>query len=127
MHAQLVARIYKNGAQTSACGAAFSDNKWSIPMFRADFPASTSKSVEVVPKLPPPAFSTDGKGAYRQAMLKVWGKVPEYSGRGRPPTQPQSGEDWKYLQIIKKHEGSKLVDIIPKVIYGDSEEVKKLL
>jgi hypothetical protein len=25
----------------------------------------------------PPAMATDGKGAYREAMLQIWGKVPE--------------------------------------------------
>jgi hypothetical protein len=34
----------------------------------------------------PPALATDGKGAYREAMFQTWGKVPEYSGKGRPPT-----------------------------------------
>ena len=33
----------------------------------------------------PPAMSSDGKGAYREAMLETWGKVPEYGGRGTPP------------------------------------------
>ncbi len=51
----------------------------------------------------PSAMSTDGKGAYRQAMLETWGKVPEYSGRGAPPKLPQPGKDWQYLQIIKKN------------------------
>ncbi len=33
----LLTRIYKNDAQQSACGAAFSGDEWSIPMFRANF------------------------------------------------------------------------------------------
>ena len=75
----------------------------------------------------PPAMATDGLGAYREAMLFEWGKVPEYHGRGRPLTLPIPGEDWKYLQIIKIRAGSRLVGIIPKVIYGDQEEVKNIL
>ena len=75
----------------------------------------------------PPAIATDGKGAYREAMLETWGKVPEYSGHGRPPTARQPETYWKYLQIIKKHEGSKLVSVTTKVVYGDPEEVKNLL
>jgi hypothetical protein len=75
----------------------------------------------------PPALVTDGLGAYRDAMLFEWGNVPEYRGRGRPPTLPQPGKDWKYLQVIKIREGSKLVDVIPKVIYGDPKEVKDML
>ena len=79
------------------------------------------------PDAGPPAMSTDGKGAYREAMLEIWGKVPEYSGRGAPPKLPQPGKDWQYLQIIKKREGGKLLRVITKVIYGNTEEVKKKL
>jgi len=79
------------------------------------------------PEAPPPAMSTDGKGAYREAMLQLWGTVPEYSGQGRPPTLPQPGQDWRYLQVIKKREGGKLVRVTTKVIYGDPEEVKSVL
>jgi hypothetical protein len=32
------------------------------------------------PDAGPPAMSTDGKGAYREAMLSTWGKVPKYHG-----------------------------------------------
>ena len=75
----------------------------------------------------PPAMATDGLGAYREAMLFEWGKVPEYHGRGRPPILPIPGEDWKYLQIVKTRSGSKLISVISKVIYGDPDEVKDLL
>jgi hypothetical protein len=46
------------------------------------------------PEDPPPAMSTDGKGAYRQAMLRTWGKVPAFRGRGKPPTLPKPDKDW---------------------------------
>lgn len=75
----------------------------------------------------PPALATDGKGAYREAMLETWGTVPEYSGQGRPPTLPKPGKDWQYLQVIKKREGSKLVSVTVKVIYGDQKDVKNIL
>jgi hypothetical protein len=72
----------------------------------------------------PPALATDGKGVYREAMLQTWGKVPEYSGKGRPPTALKPEKDWQYLQVIKQCEGSTLVRVSTKVIYGDPEEVK---
>lgn len=75
----------------------------------------------------PPALATDGKGAYREAMLFEWGKVPEYHGRGRPPILPVPAEDWKYLQIIKMRAGNKLISVTPKVIYGDPDEVRNIL
>src|SRR5436305_10465612 len=79
------------------------------------------------PEDPPPAMSTDGKGAYRESMLGTWGAVPQYGGRGRPPTVPKPGKDWQYLQVIKRREGSEVVSVTTKVIYGDQEEVKKVL
>ena len=79
------------------------------------------------PQEAPPAIATDGKGAYREAMLETWGKVPQYSGQGRPPTVLKPGKDWHYLQVIKKREGCKLISITTKVISGDPEEVKNLL
>jgi len=79
------------------------------------------------PEAPPPALATDGKGAYREALLETWGRIPEYSGTGRPPTALKPGEDWQYLQVMKKREGSKLVSVTTKVIYGDPEKVKNVL
>src|SRR5258708_6957335 len=75
----------------------------------------------------PPALSSDGKGAYPEAMLATWGKVPEYGGRGAPPKLPQPGKDWQCLQVIKKRKGGKLESIRIKVIYGDPKEVKAKL
>jgi len=75
----------------------------------------------------PPAMSSDGKGAYPKAMVETWGKVPEYSGRGAPPTLPKPGKDWQFLQAIKKRKGRKLESIRIKVIYGNQEDVKAKL
>jgi hypothetical protein len=75
----------------------------------------------------PPALATDGKGAYREALLETWGKIPAYSGYGRPPTLPQPEKDGQYLQVIKQREGNKLVGVKTKVIYGDPQEVTTLL
>jgi hypothetical protein len=75
----------------------------------------------------PPAIATDGKGAYREAMLETWGKSSEYHGKVKPTTAKKPEKDWHYLQIIKKRRGSRLVSVKAKVIYGDPEEVKRLL
>jgi hypothetical protein len=52
------------------------------------------------PAAPPPTVS-DGLGEIRDAMIEVYGQVPEYSGRGRPPTRKRPQPDWQYLQVIK--------------------------
>jgi hypothetical protein len=75
----------------------------------------------------PPAMATDGKGGYRQAMLEIWGQVPDYSGRGRPASLPKPGKDWQYLQVVKHRRGNRLVGVQIRVVYGDPEEVKATL
>jgi len=37
-------------------------------------------------------------------MIEVYGLVPEYSGRGRPPTHKQAGADWLHLQMVKQRD-----------------------
>src|SRR5438270_7161472 len=75
----------------------------------------------------PPAMATDGKGSYREAMVETWGQIPEYGGRGRPPTHKQPGPDWHYLQVVKERSGSRLIAVHTQVIYGDPQEVRALL
>ena len=76
---------------------------------------------------PPPTIS-DGWGGIDEAMIEVYGTVPEYSGRGRPPTRKNAGSDWMYLQMVKQRdehgrfEGTKL-----RVIFGTKAEVVALL
>jgi len=71
----------------------------------------------------PPALATDGKGAYREAMVETWGQVPAYEGKGRPPTHKQAQPDWQYLQVIKHRAGQRLVGVTIQVVYGDPETV----
>ena len=71
----------------------------------------------------PPAISSDGNDSYPEAMLEIWGKLPEYTGRGRPPTRKQPQPRWKCLQVIKHRSGSRLIGITHKVVYGDLSEV----
>ena len=78
------------------------------------------------PNAPPPTVS-DGWGGIREAMVEVYGKVPEYSGRGRPPTRKRPQPDWQYLQVVKKRENGRVVGVRLRVIYGDKEQVLQLL
>jgi hypothetical protein len=75
----------------------------------------------------PPALATDGKGSYREAMLETWGQVPEYGGRGRPPTRKQPRPDWRYLEVVKERSGSRLIAVHTQVVYGNPQEVSALL
>jgi len=79
------------------------------------------------PDGPPPTIS-DGWGGIDQAMIEVYGLLPEYGGRGRPPTRKKPGADWLYLQMVKQRgarghfAGTKL-----KAIFGSLEELTQLL
>jgi len=94
----------------------------------------TEASVEVFetlkerghPEAPPPTVS-DGWGGIREAMVEVYGQVPDYSGRGRPPTQKQSQPGWQYLQVVKKRENGRVIGTELRVIYGDEKKVLELL
>lgn len=85
------------------------------------------------PHSPPPLIS-DGWGGIDEAMIAVYGGVPAYTGRGRPPTRKKPGSDWIYLQMIKQRDaqgrflpcearaGTKL-----RVIFGTKAQVVALL
>ena len=68
---------------------------------------------------------TDGWGGIDDAMVNVYGQVPDYGGRGRPPTLKQPGSGWLYLQQYDEHRhfsGTKL-----KAVYGELNELIYLL
>lgn len=79
------------------------------------------------PDGPPPTIS-DGWGGIDEAMVAVYGTVPDYGGRGRPPMRKKPGSDWLYLQMVKQRDaqgrfqGTKL-----RVIFGTKVEVMALL
>lgn len=75
----------------------------------------------------PPAIASDGNDSYPEAMLETWGKIPEYTGRGRPPTRKQPQPEWKCLQVTKHRSGGRLIGITHRVVYGDPKEVPNLM
>jgi hypothetical protein len=78
------------------------------------------------PDAPPPTVS-DGWGGIDDAMVEVYGVVPEYQGVGRPPTRKQPQPGWQYLQVVKQRENGRVVGTELRVVFGDEEEVLKLL
>lgn len=74
---------------------------------------------------PPPVLS-DGWGGHREALVEVFGQVPEYRGRGRPPTRKQPVAGWHYAQMVKRRdEQGKLLGIDERVIYGDDTTLSR--
>jgi len=75
------------------------------------------------PDGPPPTIS-DGWGGIDEAMLAVYGTIPEYGGRGRPPTRPKPGSDWQYVQMVKQRdEHGRVQGAKIRVIFGRKAEV----
>ncbi|MCP4541064.1 MAG: hypothetical protein GY832_28340 [Chloroflexi bacterium] len=69
------------------------------------------------PDAPPPTIS-DGWGGIDNAMIEVYGQVPEYQGVGRPLTQKQPQPGWQYVQMVKQRKNGRVVDIKLRVIFG---------
>lgn len=79
------------------------------------------------PEGPPPTIS-DGWGGIDEAMIAVYGLVPKYSGRGRPPTRKKAGSDWQYLQMVKQRdEHGRFQGIKLRLVFGKKAEVLALL
>ena len=78
------------------------------------------------PDAPPPTIS-DGWGGIDDAMVEVYGIVPEYKGVGRPATRKRPQPGWQYLQMVKQRENGRVVGIKLRVIYGNKKEVQALL
>mgnify|MGYP000091240527 CR=1 FL=1 len=79
------------------------------------------------PDGPPPTLS-DGWGGIDQAMIAVYGVVPEYSGRGRRPTRKRARPGWQYLQMVKQRdEHGRLRGIKLRVVFGTKSELLALL
>jgi hypothetical protein len=74
---------------------------------------------------PPPVLS-DGWGGHREALLEVFGQVPAYRGRGRPPTRKQPAAGWHYAQMVKQRDAQgNLLGINERVIYGDETTLSR--
>ena len=78
------------------------------------------------PTAPPPTIS-DGWGGIAEAMVEVYGQVPEYQGIGRPPELKRPGPGWQYVQMVKQRKNGRVVGIKVRVIYGDPEATLELV
>lgn len=74
---------------------------------------------------PPPVLS-DGWGGHREALVEVYGYVPPYGGRGRPPTRKRAIDGWHYTQMVKQRDATgNLIGVDVRVIYGDDSTLER--
>ena len=79
------------------------------------------------PDAPPPTFS-DGWGGIGQAILEVYGLVPEYGGRRRPLTRKKPGRHWQYVQAIRQEDKQgRWMGIRIQVVLGSRREALEVL
>lgn len=71
----------------------------------------------------PPPLLSDGWGGHREAIIAVFGKVPDYRGRGRPPKKKRPQTGWQYAQMVKQRENGRVVGIEYRPIYGNGDEL----
>jgi hypothetical protein len=70
----------------------------------------------------PPPLLSDGWGGHREALVEVYGHVPVYTGRGRPPTRKQPSDEWHYAQMVKQRDSQGyLLGVDIRIIYGDAD------
>jgi hypothetical protein len=72
----------------------------------------------------PPPFASDGLPHYRQALVEVYGEVPSYGGRGRPPSGKRPPKGLRYGQIVKQRRGGRVVGVEERIVCGEPEEVR---
>jgi hypothetical protein len=75
----------------------------------------------------PPATISDGWGGIDDAMVEVYGQVPEYQGVGRPPTRKRPLPGWQYIQAVKQRENGRVVGVELRVVFGDPIKTVELL
>jgi hypothetical protein len=78
------------------------------------------------PEAPPPTIS-DGWGGIDDAIVEVYGRVPEYQGVGRPPIRKRPQPGWQYVQAVKQRENGRVVGVELRVIWGDPISTLTLL
>ena len=78
------------------------------------------------PNAPPPTIS-DGWGGIDEAMIEVYGQVPQYQGVGRPPTRKRPQPGWHYVQAVKQRENGRVVGVQLRVVFGYPLETLELL
>lgn len=78
---------------------------------------------------PLPLFASDGLDHYRVALFERWHLEVPYARTGRrgrprnPARHPRP--DLRYVQVVKRREGRRLVEVSRRVVFGKAEEIPR--
>ncbi|MDP6494816.1 MAG: transposase [Dehalococcoidia bacterium] len=70
-----------------------------------------------------PRFSSDQLPGYEEAIVDVFGVVPPYGGRGRPPTKKRPSPGLDYGQVVKERVRGRVVAVTTRIVFGDDGPV----
>ncbi len=79
---------------------------------------------------PIPVFTSDDWDAFEEGLVNIYGSIeqPPYKGMGRKPLPRLVPYlDLKYAQVCKKREKGRVVEVVQRVVFGEPEEVLRLL
>jgi transposase-like protein/IS1 family transposase len=65
------------------------------------------------------ALASDQLPGYEEAIVEIFGKVPSYRGRGRPPTKKRPPVKLRYGQVVKEREKGRVVAVRECIVFGD--------
>ena len=79
---------------------------------------------------PIPVFTSDNWDSFEEGLVNAYGflETPTYQGIGRKPLpvlMPYS--NLKYAQVCKRKEKGRIIEVVQRVVFGDPEEVLRLL
>ena len=79
---------------------------------------------------PIPVFTSDNWDPFEEGLLNVYGflEMPCYCGIGRKPNPVLVPyPDLKYAKVCKKRKNGRIIEVIQRIVYGNPEEVMRLL
>jgi hypothetical protein len=78
-----------------------------------------------------PLFISDELPRYENALLKEYGivQIPKRTGRPKRPKKPKviPCSDLDYVQVVKKREKGRIVDISRRTVFGSPERISHRL
>lgn len=74
-----------------------------------------------------PALTSDQLPGYEEAVVGVFGEVPPYCGRGRPPTKKHPISQLRYGQVVKQRERGRVVAVSERIIFGEAAQTRAAL